>query len=61
VSSFSVRLTGPEIDKFNDADAMWFRLQVETTGGGKVPVKVRSSDFVHIRASANMVYTINKP
>jgi hypothetical protein len=56
-----VRLTGPEIDKFNDADAMWFRLQVETTGGGKVPVKVRSSDFVHIRASANMVYTINKP
>ncbi|HAL56883.1 MAG TPA: hypothetical protein DCP63_10520, partial [Bacteroidetes bacterium] len=60
LSSFSIRLIGSEIDKFNDADVMWFKLQVETSGGGVTPVQIRGSDFVRIRASANMVYTVNK-
>ena len=59
-TAFSITLMGSEIDKFNDANTAYFKLQVVTTGGGTTPVKVRSSDFVTIRASANMVYTANK-
>ena len=60
VSSFSVRLLGSDAEQFNNADALWYKLQVETTGGGTVPVRFRQQDFVTVRASANMVYTINK-
>jgi hypothetical protein len=59
-SSFFIQLKGSDIDAYNNADAIWFKLQVETTGGGTVPVKFRSSDSVSVRASATMVYTINK-
>ena len=59
-SAFYVQLKGSEIEKYNDADAIWYRLQVQTTGGGTVPVKVRGTDFVSVRASATMVYTVNK-
>lgn len=59
-SAFFVQLKQADIEKYNDADAMWFRLQIQTTGGGSVPVKVRSTDSVSVRASATMVYTVNK-
>jgi hypothetical protein len=59
-SSFFIQLKSSDIDAYNNADAIWFKLQIETTGGGTVPVKVRSTDFVSIRASATMVYTVNK-
>jgi hypothetical protein len=59
-SAFMIQLKNSDIDAFNNADAMWFKLQVETTGGGTVPVKVRSTDSVSVRASASMVYTVNK-
>jgi hypothetical protein len=59
-SAFYVQLKQSEIEKYNDADAIWYKLQVQTTGGGTAPVKVRSTDFVSVRASATMVYTMNK-
>ncbi len=59
-SSFFIQLKSSDIDAYNNADAIWFKLQIETTGGGTVPVKFRSSDSVSVRASATMVYTVNK-
>lgn len=60
VSSFNISLTGTEMDKINSSDVMWYKFEIETSGGGKVPVRIRSNDFIRIRASANTVYTINK-
>jgi hypothetical protein len=59
-SAFFITLRSSDIDAYNNADAIWFKLQIETTGGGTVPVKVRSTDSVSVRASATMVYTVNK-
>ncbi|MCX6143035.1 MAG: hypothetical protein NTZ35_07430 [Ignavibacteriales bacterium] len=59
-TAFSIQLKQSDIDKYNDADAIWYRLQVSTTGGGSVAVKVRTTDFVTVRASATMVYTVNQ-
>ena len=59
-STFLIQLKNSDIDAYNNADAIWYKLQVETTGGGTVSVKFRSSDSVSVRASATMVYTLNK-
>jgi hypothetical protein len=59
-TAFLIQLNQSEILKYNDADAIWYRVLVESTGGGTTPVKVRNSDMVNVRASANMVYTVNK-
>jgi hypothetical protein len=59
-STFLVQLNQSEILKYNDADAMWYRILVETIGGGTIPVKVRSTDAVNLRASTTMVYTANR-
>ena len=59
-SPFSIGLMESEAEKINDADAIWYKIQIETTGGGTVAVKFRQQDFVTVRASANMVCTMNK-
>jgi hypothetical protein len=59
-TAFFVQLKQSDMATYNSADAIWYRLRVETTGGGSAPVKVRSTDFVTVRASATMVYTLNK-
>ena len=59
-TAFFIQLGQSDIEKYNDADAIWYRLQVSSTGGGSVAVKVRTTDFVTVRASATMVYTVNQ-
>ena len=59
-TAFFVQLKQSDIEKYNEADAIYYKFQIETTGGGIVPVKVRSTDFISVRASATMVYTVNK-
>lgn len=59
-SAFAISLTGSEMNLVNDADLLWFKFELETSGGGKIPVKFRSTDFIRIRASANTVYTVNR-
>jgi hypothetical protein len=59
-TTFMVQLKQSEIERYNAADVFWFRLRVETTGGGTVPVKVRSTDFVTVRASTSIVYIMNQ-
>jgi hypothetical protein len=60
-SAFSVTLTGNDLAKFDLANTMGIRLDIETSGGGSVPVKLRSTDFIRIKASMNVQYTVNKP
>jgi len=59
-SAFSITLTGSEMELVNASDIIWFKFEVETANGGKTPVKIRSTDFIKIRASANTVYTVNR-
>ena len=59
VTSFAVTLTGAEMNKFNDAEVLWYSLHIDTADGPK-PVKIKSSNSVQIKASANLVYTVNK-
>ncbi len=60
VSHFAVSLTGADMEQFNRADVLWFAVQIETADGPR-PVKFRNTNAVRIKASANMVTTINKP
>lgn len=60
ISTVTISLVGNDIDMFNFSDAMWMRFDVVTTPGPKT-VKIRQQDFIKIRASANMVYQVNKP
>ena len=59
VTSFAVTLTGAEMDKFNGAEVLWYSLRIDTADGPK-PVKIRSNNSVRVKASANLVYTVNK-
>jgi hypothetical protein len=59
-SLITLNLTGSDLDKFNYADAMWFRFDI-ITAGGVTTVKIRDKDFIRILASANLVYQLNKP
>lgn len=59
-SLITLNLTGSDLDKFNYADAMWFRFDIVTTSGVST-VKIRDKDFIRILASANLVYQLNKP
>ncbi|HLF19161.1 MAG TPA: hypothetical protein VI704_00065, partial [Bacteroidota bacterium] len=59
-TSITISLVGTDLEKFSVADAMWFKFDVVTTPGAKT-VKIRDQDFIRIRASANMVYQVNKP
>lgn len=60
-SAFSVTLTGNDLAKFDLANIMGIRLDIETSGGGNTPIKLRSTDFLQIKASMNVQYTVNKP
>jgi len=59
-SLITLNLTGSDLDKFNYADAMWFRFDI-VTAAGVTTVKIRDKDFIRILASANLVYQLNKP
>ncbi len=60
VSRFSITLVGDNLAKFEASDAMLVQFGVETTNSGSI-VRVRDTDFVKVRASGNIVYTVNKP
>jgi len=59
VTTFAVSLTGAEMERFNAANLMKYTLYIETADGQK-PVKIRSGDSVRVKASANLVYTVNR-
>jgi hypothetical protein len=61
LSVFSITLTGPQISLLDSSNVIWYRFGIQTTGGGTSAVRVRDSDYIHIRASANLVLTVNKP
>lgn len=60
LTRFSVVMTSADLEKFNQADALWYRLQIETAGGGINAVTLKDSDFVQVKASANLVYRVNE-
>ena len=61
ISPFQIGLVGADMDKFALADSIAIRLDVATSNSGAGAVRIRSGDYIRIRASGNMVYTLNKP
>lgn len=59
-SIFSISVRDVDMEQINASEVMWFNLAVETSAGGSSSVRFRSTDNIRIRASANVVYTINK-
>ncbi|MGB2869689.1 MAG: hypothetical protein WBD36_14630 [Bacteroidota bacterium] len=61
ISVFQIGLVGADMNKFSLADSIAIKLDVSTSNNGAAAVRIRSSDYIRIRASGNMVYTLNKP
>ncbi len=61
VSKVSIGLSGTDIDKLNSADSAFVRFDISTSNNGVLPVRFRTTDFIKVRASGGIVYTINKP
>ncbi|MEK6651087.1 MAG: hypothetical protein AABY75_08920 [Bacteroidota bacterium] len=60
-SSFEIGLTTQQVDLFNKADTMYVRLDLQTSGAGTQAVRFRTSDFIRLRMSGNLVYIVNQP
>lgn len=62
ISKFEVKLTGPQIEAFQEADSIYLRLDLGTPAGTSTgTVKIRSTDNIRVWVSGKMLYTINKP
>ncbi len=61
VSKVTIGLSGTDIEKLNSADSAYVRFDIATTNNGALPVRFRTTDFIKVRASGGIVYTINKP
>ena len=61
-SKFSISLTGSDMDHINQADSVNVQLDIETTdpNGSLIPVKIRTSDYIRIRASAVARIIVNR-
>lgn len=59
VSHFEIGLTTTEVEQFNRADSMLFRISLQTSGSGTQVVRFRTSDYVRIRMTGNMTYIVN--
>ena len=57
-SAFRFTLTPADVEKFNQADTMFIRFAVQTSNGGTVPVRYLGTDYINLRMSGNMIYTI---
>lgn len=62
-SSFSITMTGAEMQKLQDADSISIRFDIQTSSynSGYNPVHIQQDDFIRIRASANATFILNKP
>jgi hypothetical protein len=64
LSVFSFTLDNASIGKLTKADSVFFiyNMDIETSKQGTqiVPVRIQGNDFIRLRGSGNMVYTINK-
>ncbi|HEX9614357.1 MAG TPA: hypothetical protein VGA55_02580, partial [Bacteroidota bacterium] len=60
ISRFAITMTETQAQFFELSDLMWIELNLETANSGSV-VKLKDSDYVRVRASANLVYQVNKP
>ncbi len=58
LSEFRVTLTQSEMGLFNQADTMFIRLTAQTSGSGTLPVRYQATDFIRIKMSGNLVYTL---
>jgi hypothetical protein len=64
ISNIAVRLTGAQMAMFNLADSTLMEFNMQSSNGGTQPVKIRVNvgndrgDFIRVRASGKMVYTI---
>lgn len=61
VSKVSFALNNSDIDKLNAADSVYVRFDIATSNNGVLPVRFRTTDYVKVRASGGITYTINKP
>ncbi len=60
ITNLTINLSGAQIDTIMQTDSVYFKLDFNT-GNGLNPVKLRSDDYIGIRASLNARYIINKP
>ncbi len=60
-SHFDIGLTSSDVALFNKADTMYFRLDLQTSGGGTQAVRFRTTDYVRLRMSGNLIYLVNNP
>jgi hypothetical protein len=60
-SLFNLGLSASEVDLFNKADTMYYRIELETSGAGAQAVRFRTSDYIRLRMSGNLVYIVNNP
>jgi hypothetical protein len=62
-STFKIGLVTPEILALAASDSVYIKLTLNTSGSAGPPVqavRINAADYITIRASANMVYTVNK-
>ena len=59
-STFNISLVAPEILSLVGSDSLHVRFSINTSGAVSQAVRIQSVDWIHVRASANMVYTVNK-
>jgi len=58
VSAFELYMSEAEMQLYNQSDLLWFNFGLVTAGGGMVPVTFRSTDYVRVQSSANIVYRL---
>ncbi len=62
-SIFNISLVTQEIQALSASDSVYIRVSLNTSGTQGPPaqaVRIRATDYIRIRASANAVYTVNK-
>ncbi len=57
-SVFELVLSDADMQLYNQCDVFWFKFGLITSGGGTTPVTFRSTDYVRVRASGNIVYRL---
>lgn len=60
-SHFNLGLNSSEVALFNKADSMYYRIELQTSGSGTQAVRFRTSDYIRLRMSGNIVYIVNNP
>jgi len=58
ISAFDVSMSDADMQLYNQSTHLWFRFGLQTANGGTVPVKFRSTDFVRLQTSANIIWAL---